>query len=885
MIRIYFIIIAILCPLLVNAQTPEHNLQVVLNQAQTYFANGDMKQTVDFVKSNKDVFYKVGDGKWAYHMMLGTCYASLLQNERSESEFKLIVTGKEMNVPEKEKAIAYCGIASACLGQGKMQQAEEAYMNAYQMLHTLGLDDDVCMRRVEAGLGTVYYFFKNYEEAANHFANAKFLHEKNLDFGLEYVKCLSNYALVLEEQNNLFWAKCMIDVARNSLFQETSISDMNTAVMMLASMSTIYADMGYMDESMDIIEKGIGLCNEKMSSQKALLYNNLAVHSMVRKEYGEAVVFFKKALSLSGKTNLDEILFNLAYAQWLAKDEDYGKTAVKMSKGIIGDVTSKFSFLSNAEREKYWNYYSPYLYVLNSWLVKSSNKQNTEYLYNNALFAKGLLLRAANRVKEQIENSSNMNLKKKYTEMLELQDILDKSSLSEDSLSEITLQKDRLDKELVKLVQGYVSVKDVLKEYDWKNIQKELGPKDCAIEFVMIPTWNNDSINSDFTYYALLLKADSENPTMVELGKNSELKSIIGKSKSLPLHRYITNLYKNGGARNQGKKLYDFIWKPLEGHLAGSQNIYYSPIGVLNTISFNAISRDTIPIGRLYNMYQLTSTSQIQSLKKSDDKLKVSSALVYGGVLYDADEKELIAASRSFEKKEYMVWKDTEKTDKSTRSGWGYLPGTKFEANTICEKLDSIHIRTQLMTGCKANEESFKNIAHSYDLIHVATHGFFLVDSKEIALNTFLQGQRSTESSVNAMVRSGLLLAGANRGWTGLHTISNIEDSILTAAEISNLNLSSTKMVVLSACETGLGEIQNNEGVFGLQRAFKLAGVQSLIMSLWKVDDKATMLLMNTFYTNWIGGMKKHEAFNKAINVIRQKYKSPYYWAAFVMLD
>lgn len=190
-----------------------------------------------------------------------------------------------------------------------------------------------------------------------------------------------------------------------------------------------------------------------------------------------------------------------------------------------------------------------------------------------------------------------------------------------------------------------------------------------------------------------------------------------------------------------------------------------------------------------------------------------------------------------------------------------------------------------MISGVKANEESFKSKTNGYDLIHIATHGFFLTDKKEVALNPFVQGLRSVDAEPSAMIRSGLLLAGANRTWTGIHVIPNIEDGILTAEEISNVNLFGTKLVVLSACETGLGEIKSSEGVFGLQRAFKLAGVQSLIMSLWKVDDNATMELMNTFYNNWLSGMSKHDAFNNAVEKIRGHHKSPYYWAAFVMLD
>lgn len=127
------------------------------------------------------------------------------------------------------------------------------------------------------------------------------------------------------------------------------------------------------------------------------------------------------------------------------------------------------------------------------------------------------------------------------------------------------------------------------------------------------------------------------------------------------------------------------------------------------------------------------------------------------------------------------------------------------------------------------------------------------------------------------MNRTGLLFAGANRAWTGRDIIDGIEDGILTANEISNLNLSSTDLVVLSACETGLGENLASEGVFGLQRAFKLAGVKTIIMSLWKVPDAETSQLMKLFYDNWLNGMEIHEAFRKAQLAIKAEKPNPYF--------
>ncbi|MCO6488168.1 MAG: CHAT domain-containing protein [Phaeodactylibacter sp.] len=129
-------------------------------------------------------------------------------------------------------------------------------------------------------------------------------------------------------------------------------------------------------------------------------------------------------------------------------------------------------------------------------------------------------------------------------------------------------------------------------------------------------------------------------------------------------------------------------------------------------------------------------------------------------------------------------------------------------------------------------------------------------------------------------------LAGSLRAWRDEPPLRGFDDGILYAYEVSNLNLSNTKLVVLSACETGLGDIRGSEGVYGLQRAFKLAGAQHLIMSLWKISDDATVDFMETFYRNWLSGeeMDIRAAFARTQKAMREKYKDPYLWGAFVLI-
>jgi CHAT domain-containing protein len=195
----------------------------------------------------------------------------------------------------------------------------------------------------------------------------------------------------------------------------------------------------------------------------------------------------------------------------------------------------------------------------------------------------------------------------------------------------------------------------------------------------------------------------------------------------------------------------------------------------------------------------------------------------------------------------------------------------------------------------QANEESFKNLSNKHQsIIHIGTHGFTWTDSVAKKKDYFAERMQMIGEVhqyrgpiIDPLNRCGLLFAGANIALQGKsrELPEGVQDGILTAKEISLLDLRDCDLVVLSACETAKGDI-TSEGVFGLQRAFKMAGVQTIIMSLWKVNDEATQMLMTEFYNNWIvKKQEKREAFKNAQNAVRKEYEEPVYWAGFVMLD
>lgn len=211
-----------------------------------------------------------------------------------------------------------------------------------------------------------------------------------------------------------------------------------------------------------------------------------------------------------------------------------------------------------------------------------------------------------------------------------------------------------------------------------------------------------------------------------------------------------------------------------------------------------------------------------------------------------------------------------------------YLPGTLKEVNGIKEVLDkSKGCNIFLCCGDEGTETNFKGVSNKdCSVIHIATHGFFYKQNEKQAVHNldkrfknlnlhFVSDDIQQIDEDKMLTRSGLIFAGADNVINKVTIPQDVDDGILYADEISSLNLSNVNLVVLSACQSGLGNIANSEGVFGLQRGFKLAGAHSIIMSLWKVDDTATQKLMTQFYKYVVSGMKYSEALAEAQNVLR----------------
>ncbi len=643
----------------------------------------------------------------------------------------------------------------------------------------------------------------------------------------------------------------------------------------------------------------LGDCPASFLSFQVIAYSNFQ-----NGDYAKAILNFKKIIEtsdtkISSQPLFADILKEIAFSYAELSDFKNANSNILNSKILIEKIVSdKFIFLTERERENLWtiesNFYE-HSFPSYSYKYYGSNPSISSFAYDNEIFAKGLLLSTYRKIQQSIINSGDTTMVRRYQEMKEKRNLinfLESQPIEKQyNLQELKDKAYKLDKELTKKSQIYNQAQTDLK-IQWQDIQRQLKDNEAAIEFIMFSYYNKHWTDSTL-YFALVLKKGMEYPVMVPLFEQKQLDSLLVGGNAAPNNLYasrgVTAYYEN--QLPNGPKLYKLIWEPLEKELQDVKTVYYSPSGSLHQISFVALPTDTSNyLCDKYNLLQLSSTRQLATSAWQTKSGQISSTALFGGIKYDLENQEIAELKRSLLKNEIALSQGFTPDSSFRSTSFGFLPGTKDEVNSISTTLQAKKIKTVLYSGINGNEEAFKALTNqNISVLHIATHGFFYPDEKENPQELdrmMLMGEQKFRYVPNPLRRSGLILAGGNRTWKGEEPVAGMEDGILTAQEISEMNLQNTELVVLSACETGLGDIKGGEGVFGLQRAFKLAGVKTIIMSLWKVPDGSTSEMMQLFYSKWLGGMDKQEAFRETQREMRNRYpKSPKDWAGFVMLD
>jgi CHAT domain-containing protein len=512
-------------------------------------------------------------------------------------------------------------------------------------------------------------------------------------------------------------------------------------------------------------------------------------------------------------------------------------------------LSARYFFMTAGEKENYIVNTQQYINRVNSVYITRKDSKSVEKLYNNVLSFKNMALFSNKSNRDFLEKDSS-TLYNIYQKWKKKKQQFEMEGMTSD-INRIAVEKDLMMEEkgiLEKLEKITDFVPYDPRQVKWSDIKSALKENEIAVEIVNIPlrAYSPDSIR----YFALVLGSNYSHPHMIPLFDESDLIDLVDKKGGFI--RRIEDLYGKDKAR-----LYDYIWKPLEKQIAGKNKIYLSVSGMLHTISFPALLSDFHA-----EIIQLSSTRQI--LNTSPSMREKNSAALFGDIDYGKNENPSDLENPIERSVRQIQFSPLQYSGKEV---------TDIKA-IIEEKQNN---KADIFRGNLASKSLLKSLAGSnYNIMHLATHGFYIneVDRKGSQL---LPSANASGNLSSPLLRTGLLLSGGNA-----ESFTSHDDGILMGQEISMLNLSNFDLVVLSACDTGLGDIKGYEGVFGLQRAFMQAGVQNMIVSLWKVSDEHTAELMRYFYEQLISGLSVNESLKKAQLQMKDKYESPYYWAGFV---
>ena len=599
------------------------------------------------------------------------------------------------------------------------------------------------------------------------------------------------------------------------------------------SMSKKLMGENSIEHAEDLCWYGIYLLNSSKDKQGiTLIQTGLNILTSF-KGYGEYILFFLGQQSVWCHYLND---YELAYG--------IDRTYYRELKDYLSENLLK---LVDWQREALWASAKSGLTGL---ITAASVTDSPKYLklaYNSLLLGKGLLLQSSNHITNVIKQSEDKELidihNRIQIEKNRLLNASDKDEIEAIRLNIYSLQR----KELNRLDQLEAAL-DMF-DIEWTDVRDNLEEGEVAIEFVSFPTQDCNS------YAALVLNKHLPEPLLIPLFNDKELE------------RYVQD--ENTIYDYEDPDFYRFIWERLEPYaIKDAKNVYFAPDGVLHKIAIESLVDNN---GRCasdkWNLFRLTSTREIVSGRTNNT---YQDAALYGGLKYTMKSEKLEEAAK-------------------LRAGVKYLAETRYEIEEIEEMLEAHSIQCKVKTGETGTEESFLSLSSTgVNIIHLATHGFFWTDKNQddysnVRFKSLIENSDFGES---ALLRSGLMFSGANLALQGENLPMGIEDGILTAHEISSLDFDDLDLVVLSACQTAQGEI-SGEGVFGLQRGFKLAGAHSLLMSLWNVNDYSTRLLMTDFYKHLLQGESKREALKNAQKTVRNTsgFELPEYWAGFILLD
>lgn len=624
------------------------------------------------------------------------------------------------------------------------------------------------------------------------------------------------------------------------------------------SLASAYTKAGQLDKSEAILNQLYTKQKKSLGNKHidiALTLSDLGMLSYSRGKFEEAASYFQDALEIDEKVlgAYNEFtvtaLFNLACSYQAQNLTD--KAIVHFDDAVasyLHIVDEFFPFLGEKERLEYYftiqGQLSAYYSLLNFELDK--HPEYASKIYNTHIRTKGMLLNESMELRNFLNNQQDPAIKIIYDKWIGVnQEVAKMEQLSLSSSQQIYVDSLKIaGEELERMLNS--QTKTDTKTPTWQAVSKSLKDGEVAVEIMRIAAFdfkNNKHLEEDKNYLALIIDNKSTVPDFVRFTNGQEMDS------------RLFNAYKNKiKFQLEDKDSHGHFWKPLAEKLRGYETVYLSQDGVFQLLNLNTLLNPET--GKYvideWNIQVLGNTRELIGRQTSTTASK--SATLFGFPNFTTHpDQNATETSRSGVYKEIFT------------QGVSDLPGTKIELENIDQLMSSKGIETTSFLADEAHEAQFKSVS-STDILHIATHGFFEESDGPLIKD-------------DPLLHSGLLLANLKETIT-----PEEENGIITAKEIAQMNLQDTELVVLSACETGKGKVMDGQGVYGLQRAFQVAGADNVIISLWKVDDEATKELMTLFYPVYLQTGDPRASLKTAQLQLKEKFPEPIYWGAFYVV-
>jgi CHAT domain-containing protein/tetratricopeptide (TPR) repeat protein len=836
----------------------------------------------------------------------------------------LAIREKALGPENAEVAVTLNMLASMYQRQGEFAKAEPLFKRSLEIREKTLAADDPELARSLVSVATLYQEQGKYAEAEPLLRRSLAIRERAL--GPEHpdvAASLNALALVCEQQGK--YAEAVPLYARSLATREKTLGPGHPDVARsLSSLATLYEKLGGYSDAEPLFKRALAIREKALGPEHpdvASSLNNLARDYENQGKYADAEPLYKRSLAIREKVlgaDHPEVGFSLSNLATLyyaegnsAQAEAYFEPALQ---NISKQFENNFTYMSEKDRLEFLSTVRPTFDAYMSFCLArcAADPALVGSMYDLLLWEKGIVGTSAAALRAQVADGEDAEavaifdrLAAKKSESARLASA--RPAGWEQLQKSIDDEANDLEQQLARRVSSIGEQRSAA-HASWRDVQKKLQPGEAAVEIVRFHFNDGKHWTRRFNYVALIVTAQSETaPALVALGDAKDL-----ETDPLRDYRLRVGLRANGTARGVAAEpvdekggaaprvsFYDAFWKPLEPALKGVERIYFSPDGVLNQVALGDVAASD---GRLLmEKYDLRIVSSTKDILRAPRKASSSNdtAVLVGNPAFDLDETQERAALESLHAAEPTaahaapVGVDVSSLRSRDLEGAALkpLPGTQVEVEEISVLLEKQGWRVQSYTQQKALKEAVMEVKGPR-VLHLATHGFFEPDEQKS--DQAGKAQNSVEdqpsSMEDPMLRSGLYFAGANRRLSRQATPADLDDGVLTAYEASQIDLQGTELVVLSACETGLGEVAAGEGVFGLRRALQVAGADSVLMSMWAVPDEETQELMALFYEKWLAGEDKHVALREAQLEMRARVKArygedrPQYWGAFVLV-